>query len=655
MLKHINSPKDLKARVKQEDLPSLCAEVRELIIDAVSRNGGHLAPSLGVVELATALHFVFDSPADKILWDVGHQSYAHKILTGRHGVFHTLRTEGGMSGFPKRSESEHDAFDTGHSSTSISAALGIACGMKARGDGHRAIAVIGDGSIAGGMSFEAMNHAGHKVGNLMVVLNDNEMSISPSVGAVSRFLSTYIHGRTVGRVRKKLKDWLPRIPVCGNLLYKVMQRAEETTVSFLTPGFLFEAFGFDYIGPLNGHDIDELVAVFEQVRDTPVGDKPVLVHVLTKKGKGYAPAEERATHFHGVGPFDKATGMPAASTARSFTGAFSESLLRVAAADERVVAITAAMATGTGLEQFATAYPNRFYDVGLAEAHAVTFAAGLATQGLRPVVAIYSTFLQRSYDQIMHDVCLQNLPVVFALDRAGLVGDDGPTHHGAFDISYLRAMPNMALAAPRDGAVMHGLFDIAVAHHGPMAVRYPRGAIWEGAVRDFNVRVELGKAEILRSCACPAISIWAVGQLAHEALRAADVLATKGIEAMVVDPIFIKPFDENLFDAVVERCPLVLTVEENALAGGFGSMIGELMVRRGANLANLRCVGIPDTFIQHAPQARLRKLLGLDASGIARIAREQVASSHHPQALSQPVIPECLSRGTKRAPSSPSA
>lgn len=619
MLETIHSPADLK-KLSMHDMDMLCTEVRDLIIDVVSKNGGHLAPSLGVVELATALHYVFDSPRDKIIWDVGHQSYAHMILTGRREQFSTLRTLGGISGFPKIAASEHDAFGTGHSSTSISAALGIAHVLKRQGGDRRAIAVIGDGSMTGGLSFEALNHAGHDANNLIVVLNDNEMSISPSVGALSRFLSIHIHSSRARRLRYKLKKLISHIPIWGTQLSGLALRAEEATVSLLTPGFLFEAFGFDYIGPLDGHDVDKLVRVFEDVRDAPMRYKPLLIHVLTTKGKGYAPAERNPTKYHGVGPFDRVTGKTAGSNKRTFTDAFGDAMLEAAERQPRVLAITAAMATGTGLSAFAERYPDSFFDAGMAEGHAVTFAAGLATQGYKPVVAIYSTFMQRAYDHIVHDVCLQNLPVTFALDRAGLVGADGPTHHGAFDLSYLRPFPNLTIAVPRDEHLIREMLFFATSHDGPVALRYPRGAIPEYAVAMKPEELELGKAEVLCWKGKPHVTIWAVGHLVFEALDAAAKLEVSGVNAAVVDPRFIKPFDVALFKELCSKCPRMITVEENSLSGGFGSLIGEIIASEGLYDVRLTRLGIPDSFVEHGTQSELRHQCGIDAQGIAKAA-----------------------------------
>lgn len=615
IIKNISCPDDLK-RIAPNYLPEVCEHLRKTIIDTVSANGGHLAPSLGVVELTVALHYVFESPKDKLIWDVGHQAYAHKILTGRWDRFHTLRQKGGLSGFPNRKESPHDSFGTGHASTSISAAVGIAKAMKRMGRDDRAIAVIGDGSMTGGLAFEAINQAGNKVGNLVVVLNDNEMSISPNVGAISKFLSMHIHGRTVGRIRRKVKKFFLSIPVLGSILFKFSQKAEETTIGFFTPGYLFEAFGFDYIGPLDGHNIDEMIRVFSNVKNSPINDRPVIVHVLTKKGKGYLPAETNPVMFHGVGAFDKATGKPIGNGGESFTKAAGNSLLRVAKENKNVLAITAAMASGTGLDAFATAHPDRFFDVGIAEGHAVTFAAGLATEGYRPVVAIYSTFLQRAYDNIVHDVCLQDLPVTFLIDRAGIVGDDGATHNGTFDLSFLRMIPKMTIVSPRSASMLDLMMTFAVGHNGPVAIRYPRGTA-PTEVCENTSALELGAAQIVWKGADPSVVIIAVGHLVAEAFHASEMLAQEGINAIVVDPIFIKPFDKAMFRELIKSCPNLITVEENVLSGGFGSSIGEWLASEGLmENVRLRNIALPDCFVEHASQSELRALYHLDANGI---------------------------------------
>jgi 1-deoxy-D-xylulose-5-phosphate synthase len=619
ILDSINSPADLKA-LPETDLSPLAQELREVIIATCAANGGHLAPSLGVVELTLALHRVFDSPADKIVWDVGHQAYAHKLLTGRRDRFGTLRTAGGISGFPKRCESPHDAFDAGHSSTSISAATGMAVARDLKGERNKVVAVIGDGSLTGGLAFEGLNHAGHINRDLVVILNDNEMSIAENVGALSGFLSRAVTSEFVHKMKKDVERILEGIgsPMGKNFL-KVIKRAEESLKGFLTPGMLFEAFGFEYIGPIDGHDLESLQETLESVRRF---DDAVLVHVLTKKGKGYEPAERNPALFHGVGPFDVDSGAvkKGRGGAASYTAIFGAALSRLAEEDERLVAITAAMPDGTGLSSFAATYPQRFFDVGIAEQHAVTFAAGMASQGMRPVFAVYSSFLQRAYDQVFHDVCLQNLPVVFAIDRAGVVGSDGPTHHGVFDLSYLRIFPNMTVMAPKDENELQHMLRTALSLNGPAAVRYPRGDGYGVPLDQDLVPLPLGKGEIIRSGDAGALV--AVGTMVRPALEAAETLAHEGISLTVVNARFIKPLDRELLLELAGRLPLMMTVEENALAGGFGSAVLELLEEEGVSGCNLRRLGYPDRYIEQGEQPQLRAMYGLDAAGIAASMRK---------------------------------
>ena len=494
LLSSIETPGQLKS-LTQQQLLQLVEEIRARIIGTVAENGGHLAPSLGVVELTMALHYVFDAAYDRFIWDVGHQAYAHKLLTGRQKEFGSLRQYGGISGFPKRSESRYDAYGTGHSSTSISAGLGISVANHLKGSSARAIAVIGDGSMTGGMAFEGLNNAGDLARNLIVVLNDNEMSISPNVGALSSYLSRKLSGKTLMYLKREMEVLLKSIPGIGANILQVLRRSVDSLISFFTPGMLFQALEFQYIGPINGHRLDRLIETFEIARNV---DGPVLIHVLTKKGKGYEPAEKDPTSFHGLGAFDIATGKSLNSGGLSYTKVFGKAMKKLADENPKLIGITAAMIEGTGLDCFAQTYPDRFFDVGIAEQHAVTFAAGLATEGFKPVVAIYSTFLQRAYDQILHDVCLQNLPVVFAMDRAGIVGEDGPTHHGLFDLSYLRSMPNMVLMAPKDENELQHMLKTAVDHNGPAAVRYPRGNVIGVPLDDELRSLPIGKGELLR-------------------------------------------------------------------------------------------------------------------------------------------------------------
>jgi len=613
ILSQIQSPADLK-RLDKKLLPQLAQELRDNIVSTVSETGGHLASSLGVVELTIALHRVFNSPDDKIVWDVGHQAYAHKLLTGRQDAFPTLRQLDGLSGFPKRKESEHDCFDVGHSSTSISAALGMAAARDILGESNKVVAVIGDGSLTAGMAFEALNHAGGLKEKLVVILNDNEMSISPNVGALSSFLSRKLTSDTFIRFKKETENLLGSVPRIGRDLVNIAKRAEESLKSFMTPGMLFEGFGFDYFGPLDGHNFEELTETLYNVAQIK---GPVLLHVLTKKGKGYPPAEEFPHKFHGVGPFDEASGEVKGGKspkARSYTSVFGETLVKLAHGDDRLVAITAAMAEGTGLKKFAEAFPERFFDVGIAEQHAVTFAAGLASRGLKPVVAIYSTFLQRAYDQVLHDACLQKLPVTFAMDRGGLVGADGPTHHGVFDLSFLRHLPNLTFAVPRDEVELQRIMLLASQTDGPFAYRYPRGNAVGLSLPEQIAPLECGSGELL--CDGTDGVIIAIGAMVQEALAAAQHLRSRGIDVSVIDARFIKPLDAALILSAVGSAPFVMTVEENALQGGFGSAVLELIADHGLAVPVIR-VGIPDHFVEQGSQAELRAQLGLNAAGIA--------------------------------------
>ncbi len=622
LLKKIDSPDDLK-KLSQKELKDLAKEIRKTIVTTVSEKGGHLAPSLGVVELTLALHYCFESPKDKIIWDVGHQSYAHKLITGRRDRFSTLRQQDGISGFPKRSESEHDILDTGHSSTSISAALGISTALSLLEKDGKVVAVIGDGSMTAGMAFEALNNAGHLRKDLIVVLNDNEMSISPNVGALSSFLSRKLTSRLATKLKGELESFLKRTEV-GENIWQVLKKSEDSLKSLLTPGMLFEALQFEYVGPIPGHHIDTLIETFENVKNVP---GPVLVHVLTKKGKGYAPAEKHPDLFHGLGPFDIETGKPKKSSTPkppSYTEIFGQTMVRLAREDSRIVGITAAMPAGTGLKALQEALPDRFFDVGIAEQHAVTFAAGMALQGLKPVVAIYSTFLQRAFDQIIHDVCLTKLPVVFALDRGGLVGDDGPTHHGVFDLSYLRMIPNMLVMAPKDENELQHMLYTAVRCDGPAAVRYPRGN-GVGVSLDWQLKeLEIGKAEMLKEGSD--LAIWAIGHHVHTALLAAEELERKGIKASVINARFVKPLDMELLERTARDFGKIVTIEENALMGGFGSAILEALADKGFSDVRVRRLGLPDRFIQHGSQQLLRKEVGLDVDSVVSACKEIMES-----------------------------
>ena len=624
ILQTINSPEDLR-QLNLNELEQLAANIREEIVETVSKTGGHLAPSLGVVELTLALHYVFNTPSDKLIWDVGHQTYAHKLVTGRKDKFHTLRQYKGISGFPKRSESPFDAFDTGHSSTSISAGLGIAIAKHLKKSKNRVIAVIGDGSMTGGMAFEALNQAGHLNENLIVILNDNEMSISPNVGALSSFLSRKMTSRQVVRAKEELKHLLKSFSNVGENILQVLRKSEESFKSFFTPGMLFEALKFEYVGPIPGHQIDNLIETFKNVRDFSHG--PILIHVITKKGKGYQPAEENPGDYHGVGPFNLENGapVPVAETPISYTRCFGDTLVHLAEKEPRIVAITAAMPAGTGLTRFARRFPSRFFDVGIAEQHGVTFAAGLATEGLLPVVAIYSTFLQRALDQVSHDVCLQNLPVTFALDRGGVVGDDGPTHHGVFDLNYLRFIPNLVLMAPKDENELQHLLYTAIQHKGPAALRYPRGA-GEGVELSENLcEIPIGKGELLRQG--KDILLLPVGNRVYPALEAALRLEKVGIDAAVINPRFIKPLDNELIIEWAEKTGRVITVEDNVRMGGFGSAVLELLAGSTHSHIKVTTLGYGDRYMEHATQEILWSKGKIDVPAITNAAMELMDAS----------------------------
>lgn len=613
-LRSIKSPQDLK-RLSIPELKELAQELRKTIIERVSINGGHLSSNLGVIELTIALHYVFNSPVDKIIWDVGHQSYSHKLLTGRYEKFSTLRKYKGISGFPKRDESEHDAFGTGHSSTSISAALGIIEARDKRGENFKVIAVMGDGAMTAGLAFEGLNNAGHLKKDLIVILNDNEMSISPNVGALSAYLNRILTGEFYQRFKRETKSILEGIPRLGGPAAKIAQKTEEMLKGLFLPGIIFEELGFNYIGPIDGHNIELLIETFKRIKTL---SSPTLIHVITKKGKGYEFSEKNPSAFHGIGPFQPETGSPLSRGGSTYSEVFGNILIELAAKDNRVVAITAAMKEGTGLEQFAERYPDRFYDVGIAEPHAVTFAAGLATQGLRPVVAIYSTFLQRAYDEIVHDVCLQNLPVVFAIDRAGIVGEDGPTHNGVFDLSYLRHIPNIVIMAPKDGVELRAMFELALRHDGPSAIRYPRGKIEVEKIRKWEDDIKIGRAEILREGTD--IALIAVGNTVYPALSTTERLKKEDISAMVINARFIKPLDRTLLFSVASKIKKIITIEENVLQGGLGSAVLEFLNDMEIPNVKLRRLGISDEFIEQGSQEELRKKYWLDEEGIYRAA-----------------------------------
>ena len=617
-LEKINSPADLK-KLSPSDLPVLAAEIRRFIIDVVSKNGGHLAPSLGTVELTIAIHYVFNAPDDKIVWDVGHQAYTHKLLTGRREQFHTLRQHKGIGGFTRISESRYDAFTTGHSSTSVSAGIGIASAKCLKKEASKVIAVIGDGSMTAGLAYEGLNQAGDLRKDLIVILNDNDMSIAPNVGALSSFLSRTFSATKMQRLRKTIGDFIKALPGLGGDLYQFAKRSEESFMTFITPGILFEAFNFEYFGPINGHRLNHLINILNNIKEL---HEPVLLHVTTKKGKGYPPAEKNPVHFHGVGCFDVKTGecLDHGNLIPTYTKVFGETMTELAKDNEKIVAVTAAMPEGTGLVKFAGTYPDRFFDVGIAEQHGVTFAAGIATEGFRPVVAIYSTFLQRAYDQVLHDVCIESLPVVFAIDRGGIVGDDGPTHQGVFDLSYLRSLPNMTLMAPKDENELRRMLVTALAHDGPVAFRYPRGIGTGVKIEENIVPLLIGKGEIVREG--EDVLILAIGSSVSEATEAHSLLAEQGISATVVNCRFVKPMDSDLICSLAAKIPRILTVEENVLHGGFGSAVLECLYDKGVTGFSLKRIGIPDTFVEHGHQSLLRSKYGIDGPGIADAAKK---------------------------------
>jgi 1-deoxy-D-xylulose-5-phosphate synthase len=618
LLKQIQSPSDLR-RLRSADLTPLAQEVREEIIQAVSKVGGHLASSLGVVELTLALHYVFDTPRDRIIWDVGHQTYAHKLITGRRENFRTLRQSGGICGFPRREESPYDAFGTGHSGTSISAALGMAQARCLRGEDFKVIAVIGDGSMTAGEAFEGLNQAGAMEKDLIVILNDNELSISTNVGALSSYLNRLMTGQFATHFREEIKGFLRKIPGIGSSALKWARYAEESLKGFFLPGLLFEELGFKYVGPLPGHKIESLIETFRNIRQLP---GPILVHVLTTKGKGYAPAEKDPVTFHGVGPFIAETGEICTQKGGclSYTEAFGRTMVKLAREIPCLVGITAAMPQGTGLEGFAAEFPNRFFDVGIAEQHGITFAAGLAVEGFIPVVAIYSTFMQRAYDQILHDVCLQNLPVVMALDRGGIVGADGSTHQGLFDFSYLRHIPNLVVMAPKDENELQHMLQTAISCGRPASLRYPRGNGWCGFLDEDSKELPVGKGEVLRQG--KDLILLAIGSTVKAALEAATRLQSQGVEAAVVNARFLKPLDSELICSLAVDCPRLISVEENVLQGGFGSAVLEILEEKGITGVEVKRLGIPDVFVEHGSQEFLRNKYGIDAEGIVRAAEE---------------------------------
>jgi 1-deoxy-D-xylulose-5-phosphate synthase len=616
LLERIHSPADVK-RLTRPEIDMLASEMRHVIIQTVARNAGHLAPNLGVVELTLALHRVFDSPTDKIVWDVGHQSYPHKLLTGRADVFDTLRQLGGIAGYPRRVESEHDHFGTSHGSTSISAALGFAAARDLRGEKHHVIAVIGDGALTGGMAFEGLNNAGELGRPLIVILNDNEMSISPNIGAIHRYLTKLTTSRIYRRFESDVWDLLGRMPK-GVKAQEGARRLKEGLQNLILPGILFEEFGLKYFGPIDGHDFDALVETLSDLRRF---QEPVLLHVVTRKGKGYLPAEGNATAFHGIGVFDPESGIANKGSRKTYTQVFGETALLIGERLPNAVAVTAAMTDNTGLTQFAKRFPERFFDVGMAEEHAVTFSAGLAAEGLVPLTTIYSTFLQRGFDQVIHDAALQDLRIVLCIDRAGLVGDDGAPQHGCFDVGYLRMIPGVVVMQPRSGEELRDMLWTAAHWQGtrPIAVRYPRAAIPEDALPDRDPRLlEIGVSEQLR--AGGDVAIFALGTMVDPALKAAEMLAVEGFSATVVNARFAAPLDERAVEGLALSVGRIITVEENVPMGGFGSAISECLDRLGLSNVPVHRIALPTEFVLHGKREELLHQAGLDAEGIFRNA-----------------------------------
>lgn len=611
ILDEINTPADV-AKLNINQLKQLAAEIRAELVHVTSQNGGHLAPNLGVVELTLALYHVYHQPQDRVVWDVGHQAYVHKILTGRRESLKTIRTYGGLSGFPKISESPYDAFGTGHSSTSISAALGLALARDLKGENYQVTAVIGDGALTGGMAYEALNNAGHLQTKMLVVLNDNTMSIDHNVGGLSDYLNRVRSDATYIKSKEDVEELLRRIPNVGGKMLKAADRLKDSLKYLLVPGTIFEEMGFKYFGPINGHDLKDLIEIFENVKQL---NRPVLIHVVTQKGMGYQPAEDNPEKFHGVGPFDIVTGeLKHTKKFPTYTDVFSRTLVRLGREDEKILALTAAMGSGTGVNNFAKVFPKRTFDVGIAEEHAVTMAAALALGGFKPVVAIYSTFLQRGYDQLIHDVALQKAPVVFALDRAGIVGDDGATHHGVFDLSYLRHIPNMTVMSPKDENELQHMLYSALCYRRPVAIRFPRG---EGRGVELDDELQLlpyGQSEIIK--ADGEVALLAVGNMIKTAEECSAILKRQGLNCQIINVRFIKPLDEQMILKAAREAKLLVTLEENMLAGGFGSSVLELLARKEQK-AEIINIGIDDQFVPHGKTELLWSDCGLDAESVA--------------------------------------
>lgn len=619
LLEQIKNSGDIH-KLSRKELRLLAEELRKRIIDVVSKNGGHLASSLGAVELTLAIHYVFDLPRDTLIWDVGHQAYAHKLLTGRNDRFDTLRQYKGVSGFTKIKESPYDGFTVGHSSTSISAGLGVCYGKYLSNEESDVISVIGDGSMTAGLAYEGLNQAGElKKRNLIVILNDNDMSISPNVGSLSSFLSRTFSAKYLQSMRNQFGAFLKSLPKIGDEIYHIAKRSEESFKTFITPGMLFEAFNFDYFGPIDGHNLDHLIDILKNIKNPK---DPVLLHVTTQKGKGYGPAEKNPVYFHGVGSFAVDTGQSTAKTngIPTYTQVFGQQMIKLGHKNSKIVAVTAAMPEGTGLTKFAKQFPDRFFDVGIAEQHAVTFSAGLASRGLKPVVAIYSTFLQRAFDQILHDVCIDAHPVVFAIDRGGIVGEDGPTHHGLFDYSYLRCMPNMIIMAPKNENELAKMLVTAIDHHGPAAVRYPRGTGTGVAIDENPERIPIGKGEVVSDG--EDILIVAAGSSVNEAEKASLKLKEKNISATIINARFIKPLDKDLITRYASKIKNIITVEEHVLDGGFGSAVIELLIDQGLTGFFLKRIGIADCFVEHGPPHILKQEYGIDSMAIFNAALE---------------------------------
>lgn len=617
ILEQIKGPEDLK-KLTSEELSQLAEEIRAFLIEKISHTGGHLASNLGVVELTIALFRTFDLPEDKIIWDVGHQSYTHKILSGRRMEFDELRQYGGLSGFPKRKESPYDSFDTGHSSTSISAGLGIAQGRDILGEDYKVVSVIGDGALTGGMAYEALNNAARMKKNFIIILNDNKMSISENVGGMSRYLGGLRTGAGYNDLKKNVADTLERIPVVGGRMIDKIKRTKNSIKQLFIPGMLFENMGITYLGPVDGHNIPALCKVLKEAQKL---DHAVLVHVLTKKGKGYEPAEKNPAHFHGVSPFDIKTGKPLAEKKYpTYTDVFSKKLCQLGETHPELVAVTAAMPDGTGVAAFGKKFPDRFFDVGIAEAHAVTSAAGMAAAGLRPVVAVYSSFLQRGYDQILHDVCIQNLPVLFAVDRAGLVGSDGETHQGIFDYSYLTSIPNMSVAAPKNLWELRAMLDFAMDYKAPFAIRYPRGTAYRG-LKEFMQPIAYGKGEIIYEE--ENIALLAVGSMVSTGEHVRAKLKEEGVSCTLANARFVKPFDKELVDRLAKNHRLIVTMEENVLQGGFGLPVTAYIHEHYPQVKVMN-IALPDAYVEHGNVSVLRKGLGIDSDSIIQRLKAEV-------------------------------